>query len=109
MNSEPAPQLHAADEFDVDLEKSSEGKMRAATRWAAGLVDAFFGGDGSEAVGAAVVVHRLDDHSEVIRINTGTIEEAESLLGMMRADLAELSHEDFLDRWSPADNEEHVS
>lgn len=109
MSSEPVPQLHAADDFDVDLEKSSEGPMRAATRWAAGLVDAFFGGDGSEAVGAAVVVHRIDDHSEVIRVNTGTLEEAEALLRMMRDDLDELTHDDFLGRWSPADNEEPVA
>ena len=80
MDSEHVPQQHASEEFEVELESSNEGTLRAATRWAAGLVDAFFGGDGSEVVGAAVVVHRLDDHSEVIRINTGTIEEAESLV-----------------------------
>lgn len=109
MDSEHVPQQHASEEFEVELENSNEGTLRAATRWAAGLVDAFFGGDGSEVVGAAVVVHRLDDHSEVIRINTGTIEEAESLVAMVRSDLEELNHEDFLDRWSAADNQENVS
>lgn len=109
MDNEQVPQQHASDEFDVDLEKSNDGPLRAATRWAAGLVDAFFGGDGSEAVGVAVVVHRIDDHSEVIRINAGSIEEAESLVAMVRSDLAELSHEDFLDRWSAADDAENVS
>lgn len=109
MSNEQVPQKHASDDFDVDLEKANESPLRAAARWAAGLVEAFFGGDGSDVVGAAVVVHRLDDHSEVIRINTGSIEEAESLVAMVRSDLEELTAEEFLDRWSAADNEENAS
>lgn len=109
MTSEHVPQQHASDDFDVDLEKAHDSPFRAATRWAAGLADAFFGGDGYDVVGAAVVVHRIDDHSEVIRINTGSIEEAESLVGMVRSDLEELTHEEFLDRWSPANTEEDAS
>ncbi|MFJ6415279.1 hypothetical protein [Paeniglutamicibacter sp. NPDC091659] len=109
MSNEPVPQKHASDDFDVDLEKANESPLRAAARWAAGLVEAFFGGDGSDVVGAAVVVHRLEDHSEVIRINTGSIEEAESLVSMVRSDLEELSAEEFLDRWSAAGDQENAS
>ncbi|GAA1883245.1 hypothetical protein GCM10009715_32040 [Paeniglutamicibacter psychrophenolicus] len=106
MNSEEVPQPHAADEYEVELEKSNDGPVRAAARWAAGLVDAFFGGDGSDAVGAAVVVHRIDNDAEVLRINAGSIEEAESLVAMVRSDLEELGHEEFLDRWGGRDGAE---
>lgn len=103
MNSEEVRQPHAAEEYEVDLEKSTEGPVRAAARWAAGLADAFFGGDGSEVVGAAVVVHRIDNDAEVLRINAGSIEEAESLVAMVRSDLEELGHDEFLDRWGGHD------
>ncbi|QXQ10204.1 hypothetical protein [Paeniglutamicibacter sp. Y32M11] len=109
MNSAELPQSHAADEYEADLEKSNNGPVRAAVRWAAGLVDGFFGGDGSEVVGASVVVHRLDNKAEVLRLDAGTIEEAESLVAMVRSDLEELSHEEFLDRWGGRDSAEPVA
>ncbi|GAA3326461.1 hypothetical protein [Paeniglutamicibacter sulfureus] len=106
MNSEEAPQPHAADEYEVDLEKSHDGPARAAARWAAALVNGFFGGAGSDAVGAAVVVHRIDNKAEVLRINAGSIEDAESMVAMVRSDLEELDHDEFLDRWGGRDGAE---
>ena len=85
MNNEEVPQPHAADEYEVDLEKSNDGPVRAAAR---------------------VVVHRIDNDAEVLRINAGSIEEAESLVAMVRSDLEELGHEEFLDRWGGRDGAE---
>ncbi len=106
VNSEEVPQPHAASDYEVDMEQSDDSPVRAAARWAAALVNGFFGGDGADAVGASVVVHRIDNDAEVLRINAGTIGEAESLVSMVRSDLEELSDEDFLLRWGGHDDVE---
>ncbi|MBG6083939.1 hypothetical protein [Zhihengliuella flava] len=97
---------HASDEYDAGFEQAHDGPFRAAARWATGLVDVFWGGDGSEAAGATVVVRRIDDDAEILHITGYNITEAESLLALVRHDLASMSREDFLATWHAKDGVE---
>ncbi|GAB3662862.1 hypothetical protein GCM10027591_14030 [Zhihengliuella somnathii] len=104
--STPEQEHHAAEEYDAGFEQAHDGPLRAAARWATGLVDAFLGGDGSEAAGATVVVRRIDDDAEILHITGYNIAEAEQLLALVRRDLAELSREEFLATWHAKDDVE---
>jgi len=97
---------NASEEFDVDLEQANDGPLKAATRWVVGLVDAALGGDGSDVMGATAVVRRIDNDAEVLRVTGYNIDEAEGLVALLRKDLAELTREEFLEKWAASNGVE---
>ena len=109
LPEEPLPEdaLHnASAEFDVDLEQANDGPLKAATRWVVGLMDAVLGGDGSDVMGATAVVRRIDNDAEILRVTGYNIDEAEGLAALLRKDLAELTREEFLEKWAAKDGVE---
>jgi len=95
-----APEIVAADVFRADLEgPDHENVVAKAGRFVAELASAAFGDDGSAFSGVAVVVRRIDDHEIVFRLDPGNYESDESVLQMVREDLASLSPEDFVSTW----------
>jgi len=107
--SDEVPQVgdhHAAENYDVELEEATDGPWRKAGRWVIGIFDAALGGDGSEAAGATAVVRRLSDDKEILRITAGGVDEAESLVALIRNDLENLSQEEFLREWGARDDTE---
>ncbi|WP_309080384.1 hypothetical protein [Zhihengliuella sp.] len=103
-----AEQHHASEDYDASYERASDGPFKAAGRWVAGLADALLGGDGSDALGATVVVRRIDNDAEILRITGNNIDEAEGLLALVRRDLETLTREEFLAEWGGKDGVETV-
>jgi len=99
---------HASDDYDVELEEATDGVWRKAGRWVIGIFDAALGGDGSEAAGATAVVRRISDDKEILRITAGGVDEAESLVALIRNDLENLSQEEFLREWGARDDTEVI-
>lgn len=101
-----AEEHHADENYDVELEEANDGPWRQAGRFLFGLFDAALGGDGTEAAGATAVVRRIEDDKEILRITAGNIDEAESLLALIRNDLDTMTQEEFLREWGARDDTE---
>ncbi|GHD09864.1 hypothetical protein [Zhihengliuella salsuginis] len=109
MTSSAQPEEHHASEnYDAAYEQADDGPFMAAGRWFAGVADAFLGGDGSDALGATVVVRRIDNDAEILRITGNNIDEAEGLLALVRRDLENLTREEFLAEWGGKDGVETI-
>lgn len=107
-NTTPAPtECTAAEVFTAAMEAPEhENPVIKAGRFVAGLASAAFGDDGSAFSGVHVVVRRKDDRSEVLRLEGGNYEGDQTLLNAVRADLDELSPEDFIQQWTVAEDVE---
>lgn len=99
MSETPTP-VTAGTVYRAELEAPEhENPLTKAGRFVADLASRAFGDDGTAFSGVAVVVRRLDDGAEVRRIDAGNYESDETLLALVREDLAALSPEDFLETW----------
>ncbi|WP_394162528.1 hypothetical protein [Galactobacter valiniphilus] len=99
MSETPTP-VTADTVYKAELEgPEHENAIAKAGRFVAELATRAFGDDSSGLSGVAVVVRRLDDGAEVRRIDAGNYESDETVLAMVREDLASLSPEDFLETW----------
>lgn len=105
MTQNPSPTPGTAAEVYVAALEAPEHENVAARagRFVAGLASAAFGDDSSAFSGVHVVVRRKDDGSELLTINGGSYEGDQTMLDAVRADLAELSPEDFVQQWSVAE------
>jgi|GEM_PF-3974452 len=100
------PEQTAGDVYEAVLAgPEHENVVTRAGRFVAEVASAAFGDDGSAFTGVRVVVRRKDDHGVIARLDGGNYEGDQSLLDVVRADLAELSPEEFREQWITEDPE----
>lgn len=97
---------HASEDYEARLERTDDSPLKAAARWTAAVASAVLGDAEFEPSGSSVVVYSRIDDSRVLTLPTSNLEEAERLIALVRRDLGELSPEDFLSEWGPADEPE---
>lgn len=93
----------AADLYVAVLDRPDRGRVRRAADAVLDLAGAAVGGLLELSSAGSIVVRRRTDDVEVLRVDGGNAEEAATLLHHVRGQLAELSPEEFRERWGIAD------
>ncbi|QCW51388.1 hypothetical protein FE634_15015 [Nocardioides dongxiaopingii] len=101
--SDPLDARRAGELYVAAIERSRAGVARRVVTAAGELLNAAIGGATELSSVGDVVVRRLDDDAEVVRVTAGPSEEAALTIQTVREQLEHLSVDDFRARWGVDD------